>query len=897
MAEHRKCLRTLGLQDGATESEIRSAYRKLALQYHPDKNESDDAKERFQEIGYAYKYLTDGPGHVTGSTFEREDDVVINMFREMFFAQFMQQRFGFPFMFDDDSDDDEDYFYSDSEDEEFTHGPFFGCRHRFSHTEPPPPNIYQEESKKQKKKREKRQRQKEKAKEKKEQEKKEQERKSGADSSSTSHPTENAGGPGEIPNPTPSSQEQSVPPTQKLTKKQKKQLETQQRKREEEMKQIAEELLCKQEQEKERQRVKEREKKEREQQEKRDLLKEQEKGPDNPEIPAFYDHGKKSMKARQRERRRQEASASVNPPSSATARPPGSNSQSSTRNNSADTGSTGLSFLNQSESSASSRSSTPLSVPSTVSSTSGTEQNPKKSCSKPQPVSTQKKSQQATRGAKPANIFEVLDDTNDFIENSDLGSSFIKGGPRHDNKANEFCEPRDQDITTQRKLGNSSTSGSPRYNHNDSTLLKGHNSGSNSKSSNAYSGYYSASQGSYSSEPANKGQPPLNGSQACNPSNSGVKNDNHRFYNTNHTSYNGEYGNVTGPNIGSEVPMNSGPFKGQVGPFTTNNRPFTNNHVPYNGGSGPHARNNGPYWANSPYNGGRVYYNTTLENGQSQNGLNNRYTNGLHYSQNSKQAGPRQATPHNTGPRLATSNCTGPRQATSNSTGPRQAASHVTGPRQATPHITGPRQATSHKTGPMQATPHYTGESGQQRPREGQKGLPQFTFGKGGFPIPKNPSAFETESTMAGYGRPPSGQQTNHRKDQQTSFKQVYGQKTVPTNSSIPQTTPLNPQFSNKPSSQSDAKPSMYSRGATLFSFDEPKVATPYGTSTFKSSVSDSVKHCDSMDSLDDFSLYECKGSVPGACSGDLGFGNSVLNSGLGVPAGMFTDSIKNYYK
>ncbi|KAK3098997.1 hypothetical protein FSP39_025090, partial [Pinctada imbricata] len=40
--------------------EIKKAYRKLALQLHPDKNDSEDAKEKFQEISYAYKYLTEG---------------------------------------------------------------------------------------------------------------------------------------------------------------------------------------------------------------------------------------------------------------------------------------------------------------------------------------------------------------------------------------------------------------------------------------------------------------------------------------------------------------------------------------------------------------------------------------------------------------------------------------------------------------------------------------------------------------------------------------------------------------------------------------------------------------------------------------------------------------------
>ncbi|XP_062590108.1 dnaJ homolog subfamily B member 6-like isoform X2 [Saccostrea cucullata] len=59
--ERKRCLEVLELTEEATDEQIKKSYRKLALQYHPDKNQSEDAKEKFQEIGYAYKYLTEGP--------------------------------------------------------------------------------------------------------------------------------------------------------------------------------------------------------------------------------------------------------------------------------------------------------------------------------------------------------------------------------------------------------------------------------------------------------------------------------------------------------------------------------------------------------------------------------------------------------------------------------------------------------------------------------------------------------------------------------------------------------------------------------------------------------------------------------------------------------------------
>src|SRR5512135_2505008 len=58
--EYKDYYKSLGVERNATEAEIKSAFRKLALQFHPDRNQGNkQAEEKFKEINEAYEVLSD----------------------------------------------------------------------------------------------------------------------------------------------------------------------------------------------------------------------------------------------------------------------------------------------------------------------------------------------------------------------------------------------------------------------------------------------------------------------------------------------------------------------------------------------------------------------------------------------------------------------------------------------------------------------------------------------------------------------------------------------------------------------------------------------------------------------------------------------------------------------
>jgi len=57
--EFKDYYKTLGVEAGAGQDEIKKAYRRLARKYHPDVSTEKDAEDRFKEVGEAYEVLRD----------------------------------------------------------------------------------------------------------------------------------------------------------------------------------------------------------------------------------------------------------------------------------------------------------------------------------------------------------------------------------------------------------------------------------------------------------------------------------------------------------------------------------------------------------------------------------------------------------------------------------------------------------------------------------------------------------------------------------------------------------------------------------------------------------------------------------------------------------------------
>ncbi len=86
----------LGVGRGASEDEIRSAFRKLARQYHPDVNKEPDAEEKFKEVNEAYGVLSDADKRARYDRFGRAGLGDMGGFRDytVDFSDLIEEIFG-----------------------------------------------------------------------------------------------------------------------------------------------------------------------------------------------------------------------------------------------------------------------------------------------------------------------------------------------------------------------------------------------------------------------------------------------------------------------------------------------------------------------------------------------------------------------------------------------------------------------------------------------------------------------------------------------------------------------------------------------------------------------------------------------------------------------------------
>ncbi|MFH1784952.1 MAG: molecular chaperone DnaJ [Candidatus Micrarchaeota archaeon] len=101
MASKRDYYEVLGVPKNASTDEIKKAYRKLAFEYHPDRNKSQDAEQKFKDISEAYAVLNDSKkrsqydqyGHAGFDQMYSQEDI----FRNADFSDFqdMFENFGF----------------------------------------------------------------------------------------------------------------------------------------------------------------------------------------------------------------------------------------------------------------------------------------------------------------------------------------------------------------------------------------------------------------------------------------------------------------------------------------------------------------------------------------------------------------------------------------------------------------------------------------------------------------------------------------------------------------------------------------------------------------------------------------------------------------------------------
>ncbi len=87
MRKFKKYYDLLGIAENASENEVRKAYRRMAMQFHPDKNPSPHANERFIQLTEAYEILIGKRDLTVEKTIEKSHEERMREARQRYYEQ------------------------------------------------------------------------------------------------------------------------------------------------------------------------------------------------------------------------------------------------------------------------------------------------------------------------------------------------------------------------------------------------------------------------------------------------------------------------------------------------------------------------------------------------------------------------------------------------------------------------------------------------------------------------------------------------------------------------------------------------------------------------------------------------------------------------------------------
>lgn len=75
-----ECFKILEISPTTNTDEIKKAYKKMALRYHPDKNKEEGSEKKFQKISEAYQLLINPQPQMNVERFNSHDDIIRQFF-------------------------------------------------------------------------------------------------------------------------------------------------------------------------------------------------------------------------------------------------------------------------------------------------------------------------------------------------------------------------------------------------------------------------------------------------------------------------------------------------------------------------------------------------------------------------------------------------------------------------------------------------------------------------------------------------------------------------------------------------------------------------------------------------------------------------------------------------